>query len=497
VTTSPVKERPGKRADKAECEPLLSAAHLNIYRNNSFRVTGLPVDATPKEVSKQGDKLILMAELGQCANTNAFRPNPAPVVDEIREAIQRLKSPELRMVDELFWLWPETFGQSKEDEAIQAYVRGDGERAFDIWAERKMSPDRSAVAYHNLAVINHYMALEWELHYLTSTPSDESATTINAYWQESVRYWKQTTSDDQVWDVIKSRIRSLADERLTTGFVRRMREVLPEALGGIHAALAYKFAEQGRLSEARLHIQYIRNIDMRADQQDEIFARLLEPLQTRFAQDIKPAVDNKLDPTKRFAAAKIALSQAPAISHMLEIFYGKDSHHRTELLDEMARACAFASWWYQKATGDLDGMLAMSREALIYSTSEATRKNVQENIDLGTILLRNKTSEPFLKDLEAMMQSEESPKRRLSLVKERVMMKLATFIEKQATPNSPVIDDVRDGVALVLRGIGIDAFNKHRDLSTAHDATVLALKLGRSNAIKELLAKDKAHLDGL
>ena len=57
-----------------ECWPLLEAANLNIYRENPFRITGLPVDATAKEIARHADKLKQMEELGYGgkANTAAF-----------------------------------------------------------------------------------------------------------------------------------------------------------------------------------------------------------------------------------------------------------------------------------------------------------------------------------------------------------------------------------------------------------------------------------------
>jgi hypothetical protein len=61
-----------------ERPPLISAAHLNIYRENAFRITGLPVDATPKEIIRHADKLKMMEELGrgQDANGSAFALDP-------------------------------------------------------------------------------------------------------------------------------------------------------------------------------------------------------------------------------------------------------------------------------------------------------------------------------------------------------------------------------------------------------------------------------------
>ncbi len=109
------KDSQRKRSDNSECKSLLDAATKDLFRKNAFRITGLSVDATAREVAKHVDKLKMLAELGQQPHTHAaaFSLKPPPSLDEIREAIQKLKDPEKRLIDEFFWFWPEEFGESK------------------------------------------------------------------------------------------------------------------------------------------------------------------------------------------------------------------------------------------------------------------------------------------------------------------------------------------------------------------------------------------------
>ena len=65
-----------------DCPPLLEAAHLNIYRENTFRITGLPVDATEREIKKRAGKLKMLEELGkgEDASQHAYALKPPPTV---------------------------------------------------------------------------------------------------------------------------------------------------------------------------------------------------------------------------------------------------------------------------------------------------------------------------------------------------------------------------------------------------------------------------------
>src|ERR1017187_1014016 len=123
----------------SECKPLLHAATKELYRNNSFRITGLQVDATSREIAKQADKLKLLEELGQGAtiHTGIFALKPPPTLHVIREAIQRLRDPEQRIIDEFFWFWPQEFGEGKQEVALQALANADLDTALQVWRSKE------------------------------------------------------------------------------------------------------------------------------------------------------------------------------------------------------------------------------------------------------------------------------------------------------------------------------------------------------------------------
>jgi len=100
-------------------ETLLKMARPDIYRVNAFRMLGLPVNASPKEVSSHIRKLDLTERYGDIEHhkSSFLAPGSAGDREARREAQQRLLDPELRFVDEFFWFWP-LRDSSSEDEAI-------------------------------------------------------------------------------------------------------------------------------------------------------------------------------------------------------------------------------------------------------------------------------------------------------------------------------------------------------------------------------------------
>ncbi len=88
-----------------ECAPLLDRCTSQLFRTNAFRVLGLPIDVGIREITRHADKLQKMAEFGGASGLEKHHVQalvPPPTAEEIREAAQRLKDPEQRLIDEFF-----------------------------------------------------------------------------------------------------------------------------------------------------------------------------------------------------------------------------------------------------------------------------------------------------------------------------------------------------------------------------------------------------------
>ena len=281
-----------RRSSSATCKPLLDAATPEMFRANAFRITGLPVDATPRTIAKRSDELKMMEELGQgkSAHTGALALKTPPTVDQIRDAIQRLKDPEQRIIDEFFWFWPREFGQSASDPAIKALEGGDADTAYDIWKMLETSPTEGHVAMHNIAVLRHLMALEWENHFSKAGElTKENRHKTEKLWRSAFKRWEILAVDDIFWENVAARIKKLDDPRLTSGFARRMRATLPQALDKINAELAVQYAEAGNMVSARFHVAFMRDSNTGIDNIAATVELVLGPATARLKQQIERA----------------------------------------------------------------------------------------------------------------------------------------------------------------------------------------------------------------
>src|ERR1043166_3166394 len=226
-------------------------AGLDVYREHSFRIAELGVEATDREFKRRLE-LVDAAEKARLPVPSgpgrAFPLSPPADAHQLREVIERLSSdPERRVMEELFWFWPLTSGASKTDEALSALSHGDVGTAQRWWREKEQQPEFRAAAEHNLAVLAHLGALELE--------RDGAETSVcqqrEAYWREAMERWRRAWESEAVWSRVTERIRQLdpQQQRLKTGLSHRLQEWLPRGLLRINGQLAVRYGEGEQRTE--------------------------------------------------------------------------------------------------------------------------------------------------------------------------------------------------------------------------------------------------------
>lgn len=480
------------------CQPLLKTATPDIFRVNAFRITGLRVDSTIREITKHADKLKMMEELGQghSANTGAFSlPNP-PTVDQIREASQRLKDSEQRIIDEFFWFWPRQFGESGSDPALRALEAGDSDTAFKIWTTLETSPTDGVVAMHNIAVLWHLMALEWESYYSERTWTEEKKQETERFWRSAFKRWELLAVDDLLWDHVTQRIKQLDDPRLTTGFARRMRATFPDALDKINAELACRYAENGHVDRAKVHVEFMRETNQGLDDVDKTAELVLAPATTRLKAQIQRAQQRGGEiPSDGANAAQELLEHARRTFALFELFFGKESDLRNDLSDETAACCNRLQVIYHKATGDNSGCLELLRAVLPFAVSIELRLQIEENLATLTGNLTYKQFEPVYVILQAIQESKEPPSVRLKKFQIEAVPAISNC--SPGIVASETHTDLLNSAAALLRGISLAAWNDHQDMATAAAANGLAVKYAGDATLREQVIADQVTLRDL
>ena len=259
---------------------LSNAVQSGLYSNNPFRILEIPMDCSEHEITKRQKIIEIATKKNMKIPPGSCRVMPVEDGKDIysyNDAVQRLLDPEKRFVNEYFWFWPEKFGKSSQDEALQALKEGETESAVDIWTNTA-----SHVSTHNLAIYSHLKAIENETSSLEEVPSPTKAKKIATYWSQSYKRWTKLVQDDEHWDYVRKRIRELSDPRLPVQSADQMRTSLPYMLLYMNANLAVQAAEKAVDSETiDRQLQVIQGSEFEPSLQQKAILSSLTSIQER------------------------------------------------------------------------------------------------------------------------------------------------------------------------------------------------------------------------
>ena len=169
---------------------LFEIAVPELYEQNAFRVLGLPVDASLRDVRRKQKKLERTRKLGINSNhRGGFLPlTPAPGEDETRKAMHRVQDPIARFLDEFFWFWPRKAG-AKDDDVLGLLRRKRVQDAHKLWLRYEGRSSNDKVSTHNLAVLYHLSALDSEQRLLRENLAEGDHKTRVGCWQRAYGRW--------------------------------------------------------------------------------------------------------------------------------------------------------------------------------------------------------------------------------------------------------------------------------------------------------------------
>lgn len=385
------------------CVTLLKAATPELYRDNAFRVLGLLTTATTRDIERHQRNLKMSAKLGIGStgqDQRGYLPLPPPDDDAIQRATERLRDPESRFIDEFFWFWtPRT--ASARDEALDLLFANRVNETAGILEQQK-EHDATGITSHNLAVLYHARALDFEHRAATDGFTKGELETCGRWWKGAYREWRQLLNNESFWSQVTARIRELNDPRLTTGLARRIRHSLPKAIFQINALLAVRAAEEADEATCNYHIQLAREFGFGKELLDAVLGEVITPIRHRIRMacdrlrgntDVKTGHGNLL-------AWEFLLESRPLLK-IVDLLLAEGGLLRESVHDEIAGTVTDAAISYVNATEDWDEGIALLLQAQNLALSESLRARIKKNLNTATYWGMHKRESKALKHTEA------------------------------------------------------------------------------------------------
>lgn len=335
----------------------------DLYLTNAFRVTGLPVGATSRDIRRRDERLRAMEKYGVAAAGDGILPLPRTPDEDTRDrVVQRLRDPAKRLVDELFWFWPAPDGP---DDAVAALRDGDVEAAERAWRARS-----TPVARHNLAVLAHVRALD-------------AAEPDRALWDQALANWRAVIDDEAFWELFRARIVELDDARLSPVMARRVRRELPAALLSINARLALEAWRADRPGDGRSHLEVISGSGFDRAVIDDVLRGAVRPERDRVAALCEAAErDSDTDPEHAGTTGDRLADQTAPLLGTLGFVLPDDDPARSGAQDQVARQVMRCAVAYGNHTRDWRATLVLLRRAHPIAVTETVRADIERNLEV-------------------------------------------------------------------------------------------------------------------
>lgn len=221
-------------------DALRAAASPNLYRDNAFRLAGFPVDAVPNEARRRATEARAEQVLGETPQAQGLLPlSPAADAQQVEQALLRLREPVSALIDSFFWFWPTDPGLGR-DPGLLALAAGDVERAEAAWEAAG-----TVVARHNLAILNHALALDDEH---DGKPLPKSGAPLR--WRRAYQHWLSVWQSDAFWNRFADRVAWLDHPESGPLTVSTFRQQLPSLLASISVVVGLRCLERGLSEEA-------------------------------------------------------------------------------------------------------------------------------------------------------------------------------------------------------------------------------------------------------
>lgn len=387
---------------------LLAMMQPQLYTLNAFRVTGLDIDASPRDMARQAEKLEMLANAGVDAQSGDAFALGSPSQEQIQVAMQLLKIPEQRLLQEFFWFWPIT-SDSKTDDALCALHRGEPRLAEGLWTAagvvqrelesvqilldarcseaeqatllaRKSGLERAkAISMHNLAILHHLYALRWE----TGPNADRLGQHAErlSEWKKAFAFWSMLRDHHGFWELLTERIRALGDTRLTIA-VQVIWNSLPLGLLSINAELAATAVKEQNYEAALEHRQIMKASALGPDCVTQALHSGLRSIKEELACLCENAeASSRANPSSGFPTVRRLLAEANRYLRGLRSLLDTGDSMRGEAHDMIAQSARTCLWACANKTQDWHVAQPLFQECFNLAEGNSLRFSLRQDLE--------------------------------------------------------------------------------------------------------------------
>jgi hypothetical protein len=168
---------------------------MDLIYQNPFRVLGIPITASDREISKQISDLTIYADMGkpiEYDSDNYFNIIPIRTTKSINDAKQKIDQPHNKLFYALFWFW-EKSNNIIDEMAFEELKNGNIEKAIEFWEREteKGITSQNKSNHKNLSVLRLGLSAQnknLNKNHLLNSISLSGEFLANEYFEEFTRH---------------------------------------------------------------------------------------------------------------------------------------------------------------------------------------------------------------------------------------------------------------------------------------------------------------------
>ncbi len=358
-----------------------------ILCHNIFRIAQMPVDATERELKRRLKALEMAQKMDMSPQSGLLPIFPLETenMEAFKKALLRNQDPLHRLINELFWFWPENFGDSASDEGLALLKADQIEAAIGHWKKGELETENH-ISTHNLALLYQFLALQIDKIVVENkTPLEKQtkdAKTAMKYWQESFSRWQLLSRLDGFRYFLKMRIRDYNDPRLPEDATEWVQEQIPSIVLSINMHLILNAVDAGMVEHVAQQWNTINNSKFDEKQINgviKIFTRSHRNRIKHFCQAAKEAA--KQDPVYAKKPTRLLAEQVGPVLEQLIQIYPKGDKSVSFLSDNVAMTIVECTDIYDGKTQDWQTSKGLLKLARSFAVGKVAKDKVKKDIE--------------------------------------------------------------------------------------------------------------------
>jgi len=357
----------------------------NLFRDNAYNVLGLDISTTQKEINKRSKEIVNLLRIDEESEyeTDISVAKSKRTENTVKEAVQRLSSPNKKIQEYFFWFDIES---EKDEKALKLLQAGNIDEAIQIWEIDSSKETASGfVAKKNLAILSSVLLVEKGQ---------------KKHLKQSISCWNDLVTSDKFWAYFE-KVYALNDEVGTSdSAIRSFKSKVTDVLSDFYTDISQNKADNSFYS-LFAQVFGVKGQKMQRDVLSPIYETINDTSEKLRSLNISE--DNIISPEEIKELKRLTKLLQTNFDKLKELGLYSDSQSKT-MRDKAAEALRAVALDLYNNLGESEKPVALFNIAGKIAGTTGTINKINKDIET---LRANRSDEKIIKPINELLEDEQ------------------------------------------------------------------------------------------